>query len=912
MKADKRDMKICGIIMMAIAVISLAICAGAAIIPSVSTLDPLENGLQTPLRMALDQNGDVFVADPRSGGVVVLDQFGVVVKTIPVAKAVNAVALLNPLTSNIPGGKLLVANADQVVVLDQSGIEVAKLGSGAGQFKRAAGIAVDAAGNIFVTDSGSYNVKSFDTAGNYIGSFGVYGAPPTAGAFKQPTAISAITTASGQQLAVVDTVNGNVQFFTTAGVYVNTIGASGAASPLLFSYPVGVAFDYVSGIASRMYVLDSYQGQIQVVDVSINPPVFLSYIGSYGFGAGKLATPSDLLYDTVNRRLLVSNGMGNIASFGIDGGSNPHYLIPPTLDVTQSALSVNVSHINISGTVDPGCSLAASVSTSASASAASFSSASSWSIALSGLVPGLNTVSITAKNQYGATVTKTVAVTYVPPALQLTIDSYPALTGQAAMTLTGTTEAGSTVSVLNTATNISGQASVIDNVWIYVVSLVEGPNGISITSAKSGSSAARKDISIALDTQAPVINASLLSDGSFAANQVLSISGRVSDQTPVTLTVNGNPLVPVNGQFNTAMTLNLGPNVVSIAAVDGLGNTSSDVRTITFDPVLPKVVVNAPVDGLYTNTEDVAVVLDAAAATSVKINGIPALPGVVAGQWNGSVKLVAGINTIIIDVTDAYGRTFQEKRTVHYDNVAPVVTITTPSLDVAAKVPGLTIKGTVSDNTEIKSIRATINNVDAQLTLNNGEFTVFAEFSKEDAYSVAVTVTDVANNTATSQRTIIYDVTPPLLSVDPVLVAAPVKLEGTVEAGAVVVVADAAGVTAPVVMNGARWSADLSTGLYEYATLTVTATDAAGNASMKSIGVPLPDGDVDGDGKLTIRDAQAVIKIVVSNMVPSAQELLHGDVGPLLNGKRNPNGKLDMVDGILLLRKALGQAAWLE
>lgn len=912
MKADKLKTRITEIIMVVVAVISLVTFVQAATMPTVSTLDSLDKGLQTPLRMALDQNGDVYVADPRSGGIVLLDQYGVVVRTISVAKAVNAVALLNPLTSNIPGGKLLVANADQVVALDQSGIEVAKLGSGAGQFKRAAGIAIDAAGNIFVTDSGTYNVKSFNTAGNYVGSFGVFGSASANGAFQQPTAISAVTTASGQQLAVADTVNGNIQFFTTSGVYVKKVGSSGVASPLLFSYPVGIAFDYISDVVSRMYVLDSYQGQVQVVDVSVNPPAFLSYIGSYGFGAGKLSTPSDLLYDSVNRRLLVSNGMSNLASFGIDGGSNPHNQILPALEVTQSAFSVDVPHLNISGTVDAGCTLTASVSTSARASAAAFSSASSWSIALSGLVPGLNTISITAKNQYGATITKTVAVTYLPPSLQLTVDSYPALTDQAALTLTGTTEAGSTVSVFNAATSISGQASVIDTAWIYVVSLVEGSNAISIDSVKSGSSSARKDISIALDTLAPAISASLLNDGSMAANQVLSISGTIKDQTAVTLTVNGDPLVPVNGQFNTAITLNIGSNLVSINAVDLLGHTASDIRTIIFNPALPKIVVNTPMDGLYTNTEDVSVVLETVSDVSVKINGIPALPGTAAGQWNASVKLTAGINTIIIDLTDSYGRTFQEKRTVHYDNVAPVVTITTPSQDIATKVPGLTIKGTVSDNAEIKSIRATINDVDAQMTLNNGEFTVFAEFLKEDTYTVAVTVTDIADNTATSQRTVIYDVTPPSLSADPVVVAAPVKLEGTVEAGAVVVVRDAAGIKAPVVMNGALWSADLSTGLYEYATLTVTATDAAGNASMKSIGVPLPDGDIDGDGKLTIRDAQMLIKIVVSNATPSARELLHGDVGPLLNGKRNPNGKLDMVDGILLQRKALGQPAWLD
>jgi len=911
MSADQRNTKISVAILIVMAVISLAISAVAATAPAVSTLAPLDKGVQTPLRMALDLNGDVFVADPRSGGIVVLDQYGVVSKIIPTSKSVNAIALLNPLVSNIPGGKILAAYADQVVVLDQAGVEVAKLGTGVGQFSRAAGIAVDASGQIYVTDSGTYSVKIFGSAGNYISSFGAYGAPPKTAVFMQPTAISVVATAAGQQLAVVDTVNGNIQFFTTAGVFVKLVGASGAASPLLFTYPVGLAFDSVSGVANRMYVLDSYQGNIQVVDLSVDPPSFLSYIGNYGFGAGQMSTPSDLVYDTVNRRLLVSNGMSNLLSFGIDGGSNPFNSIPPTMTVAQSAISVNIPSADLSGTVEVGCSISASVNTTAQASAASFPSSSSWSLSVTGLVPGLNTVSVTAKNQYGATLTKTVSVTFVPPNLQLTVGSFPALTNRADVTLTGTTETGSTVSVYNSATNIAGQASVIDNVWVYVATLAEGPNAISVSSAKSGSSSARQDLSIALDTRAPVVAVSMLNDGSATSNQILSVSGTVTDQNPASLTINGNPVDLLNGQFNTAVTLNYGSNVVTIAAVDPLGNVSSIARTITFNPTMQSVTVQSPMDGTITNLQDLKVIVSAPDATAVKINGFQALPGDAAGQWIATVKLDAGINTVFVDAFDALERTVQEKRTVFYDNIAPTVTIVTPSQDLATTTPGITIKGLVSDNSEIKSIAATINNVGVQLSLVNNEFSLFAELAQEGVYNIAVTVTDVANNQSTALRTIIHDVTAPVVTIDPILVSMPSRIEGTVEAGATVIVADAAGVTAPVVMNGNRWSADLTSSAIEYCTLSITATDAAGNASAKSIAVPVPDGDLDGDGRVTVMDALKVIKLVVSNTPPSANDLLHGDVGPLLNGKRNPNGKLEIVDGILILRKALGQSAWL-
>ena len=80
------------VMMVVVSVISLAFSVGAALSPTVSTLAPLEKGLQTPLKMALDVNGDIYVADPRSGGVVQLDQYGAVKKVIRTQKMATAVA----------------------------------------------------------------------------------------------------------------------------------------------------------------------------------------------------------------------------------------------------------------------------------------------------------------------------------------------------------------------------------------------------------------------------------------------------------------------------------------------------------------------------------------------------------------------------------------------------------------------------------------------------------------------------------------------------------------------------------------------------------------------------------------------------------------------------------------------------
>jgi len=894
-------------------VISLCGNALAAIAPAVATLESIVDGLRTPLKMALDGDGNIYVADPRSGGVVELNKYGMVVKVMPTTVPVGSVALLNG-NNTIPGGKLLVALGDSVAVLDQDGVEVAKLGSGAGQFVRVADMAVDPNGTIYVVDAGAYNVKVFTPAGTYLpaSTFGGYGTAN--GKFVLPNSIAVISeTVSGvasSRIAVVDGLAGKVIIFSSTGTFLQTIGSLGAPAPLKFSYPSGVAFEYVNGVASRMYVLDIFQAQIQVIDPVTK--LFLSYVGSYGDKRGALLTPSDLQFDPINKRLLVANGMSNLVSFGIDGGQNPVNSVPPALVLNQPEISVSVPSVVLTGTVDIGCTLAASVNTAARISAASFPSAMSWMIPVDGLNPGANVVSITAKNGYGTTITKTATIQYNPPNAVFSIDGFPLLTSQPSVVLSGTVESGSIIYIANAANNLSGQAEVSSSgTWTYTLTLAEGINSIDVTAARSGSSPSFKSIAITLDTQAPVLTVAAMPDGSSTANQVQNISGTVFDPNLTGVVVNGIPVSVHNGVFSYAIALVKGDNVITVSAGDSLGHITNNTRTIVFDMEFPKITVSTPADGSFTNVIDARIAGNVDEAATVKVNGVVANPG--GGlDWSASVRLSAGLNEINIEATDLAGLVANEIRTILYDPVAPNIAITSPSQDVAVKSPGLTIKGSVDDNAGIvlESITASVNGVAKLVTLVNGEFSLFADFTEEGTYAVAVTVGDAAGNFTTASRTIVYDVTPPMLTVDPINSTYPAMISGTVEAGATVVVKDAAGIFGAVAFAENTWTADLSGRTYDIATLAAEATDAAGNLSVARISVPVPDGDLNGDGRVTFEDANIVIKLVASKTKPTFQQLVHGDVGPLRNGKINPNGKLDMTDALLIQKKALGKISW--
>lgn len=72
--------------------------------------------------------------------------------------------------------------------------------------------------------------------------------------------------------------------------------------------------------------------------------------------------------------------------------------------------------------------------------------------------------------------------------------------------------------------------------------------------------------------------------------------------------------------------------------------------------------------------------------------------------------------------------------------------------------------------------------------------------------------------------------------------------------------------------------------------------------SAPSIPGPIRPGDADGDGRVTMRDAQIALQIVVGKIKPNARMLIALDLAP----KGAPDGRITIGDVILIQRLALG------
>lgn len=859
------------VMLLLVAVFSLPVASIAATSPVVTVLSPIDAGLIAPAKMVLDAEGNAYIVDKRAGGVVKVDYLGVRQSVIRTASDPTSLAFAQD-------GSLLVGQSSFVARYDiMTGLETGRLADG--YLRLPSGIALDGVGNIYVTDSGAKQVVVFASDGSYIKSFGQ-------GLLLAPTGIS-FEKVSGQ-MAVADAKNNKIQFFdTNLGTIVRSLGKAVSSSTtsvvnttigaLQFEAPVAIAFEYsktTPTALSRLYVVDSFQHRVQAIDAAAM--TFFKYIGSPGTTNGLLMTPSDALFDAVNSRLLIANGFGNITIYGIDGGKNPVYVdkTPPVFTVNPVQSEIATDSITISGTVEAGATV--QVATGAS-QISGVVQGTSWSALVSGLALGSNDLIVTAKDSAANVAAgQTVSVTYLLPAPVVTISPVSAITNNSSLMLSGTVDAGASVTINNQSTVVAGSAVVVDAAWNYDVVLTEGVNSLVVSAHKENSFKSSAFAAITLDTIAPGLDVSALPSGSRTNVAVQNFSGSVSDTNVVTVTLNDEPVELTNNTFTLPVNLQAGTNEIVIKAVDAAGNYTVDSRTFYFDASAPVVDVLNLSDNSFTASQTLQLSGTVNKTSTVNVAGAPVVVNN-DNSWSATVELVTGVNTIDIVATDLYGNSASVKRTVILDTEKPELSIVSPAQDVAVHTSSVVVAGSVADSTAY-SVECSVNTANIPVPIaSDGTFSLVVDFVEEGIYPVTVTVIDAAGNTSTVVRNVIYDVTAPVFTMNKVSVAAPVNLSGTLESGASVAVfnvtSEGAVSVGSVVVVGDIWSVDLSGVAYTPSALVAVATDVAGNTTNLNLSdyvvITTAEKDKgkskDGKGNTGVQTGDQAVKVVVNN-----------------------------------------------
>lgn len=155
-------------------------------------------------------------------------------------------------------------------------------------FLRPTGLAIDPSRRLlYLTDTLRHQVLVLDLAGALLNTIGRRGTGP--GEFNYPTALAL----AGGTLYVVDAMNFRIQALTPEGRFLHSFGRLGNRTGTL-NRPKGIAADS----DGNLYVVDALFETVQVFDPEGQ---LLYYFGSTGRAPGQFALPAGIYIDPRNR-----------------------------------------------------------------------------------------------------------------------------------------------------------------------------------------------------------------------------------------------------------------------------------------------------------------------------------------------------------------------------------------------------------------------------------------------------------------------------------------------------------------------------------------------------------------------------------------------------------------------------------
>jgi len=339
------------------------------------------------------------------------------------------------------------------------------------------------------------------------------------------------------------------------------------------------------------------------------------------------------------------------------------------------------------------------------------------------------------------------------------------------------------------------------------------------------------------DVTPPVLTVSTLADGAYTNNDVLNITGIVTDEGGVKELKINDVSIPVSpdGSFTYALQLKSGANRITVVATDLAGNLSDNNRTINLDQSAPLLVIITPADNSKTASAqlDISGTVDETSIVVLKLGGVEQPTQLIDKKFSSFVTLVPGLNTIEVTATDVAGNASSQKRTVIFDDQKPALAITFPAQDIRTNKSDITVTGTVSDPYTAVTVSILFEGMTYTPTVVNGQFEQQISFTSEKSYPIVVTASNEVGATTTVQRNVIYDVTPPGLTINPVTTPTQVSeqiISGTREVKTTVTVTCPTAVVGTVEYPGdTTWRVTITNLAVGENTITATAIDETGN-----------------------------------------------------------------------------------
>ncbi|TAK58377.1 MAG: T9SS type A sorting domain-containing protein [Bacteroidetes bacterium] len=430
--------------------------------------------------------------------------------------------------------------------------------------------------------------------------------------------------------------------------------------------------------------------------------------------------------------------------------------------------------------------------------------------------------------------------------------------------------------------------------------LSDGVHTVSALASDSNGNTATDANVFRVITSLPTIVINNPADGSITNDNTPPYVGTTQAYNTVIVKIDGTPIdtlvADVNGNWatNQPTPLSNGAHAVTAIAIDGLGQTATDVNNFTINTSVPSVDVVTPANGstINDNTPVLAGTTDPNLTVIVSMDGTP-IDTVIADQYGAwsTIKpsaLSDGQHTVSAKAIDALGQFAIDANIFYIDTTPPAITITTPADG-----------STINDNTPLiygvtepflrVVVRMDGTPIDTVTSDGAGNWSTTQPTPLADgAHAVSATATDDAGNSATDTNNFTIDTVPPSINVvtpanGSTTADRTPSITGTTDPNMTVIVKmDGTPIDTVVSDGSGNWSTVQPTNLSDGPhTVTGTVTDAAGNSTT--------------DANTFTVDATAPPIDVVTPAVGSTTN----DNTPTLSGTTDPNTTvIVLMDGV--------------
>lgn len=678
------------------------------------------------------------------------------------------------------------------------------------------GVALDAAGNLYVSSPLTGTIEKYSPAGAHLGAFASIGS-------SGPYGPHGLAFDAAGNLYATDPNDNTVKKFTPGGVR-SVFAASGLA------YPTGLVFD----AAGNLFVSSGNANSIRKFSAAG------ADLGVFASSGG--ASPYGLAFDRDGNLFVANNGGNSIVKITPAGAGSVFANVPSPIAVAFDGAGVLYATVTGTGSVER---------------------FSPNGTGLGALVTGLYLPG------YLALRSEPVASDVVAPTVQIASPLPQSVVGGTSIVVDATVVDAGATTVTSTPAGLSASVAAGGGTVSGTVPLAaEGTNVISVNATDAAGNTGGTSVEVIRDTLAPVVSVTSPPSGSVVGTSPVDVTLGVSDLTATAIDAGGAPanLPAGGGSVTVSVELTGGANDVAITVTDAAGNATTLTHRIVLDLDAPVVSIESPADGTRfgAGASPVAVTarVDDLSATTVAsvpagiAAGLPAGGGVVLG----ALDLVEGSNTLSLTATDATGRTSSASVTVVLDTTAPVASFASPQagdalrgivdLHVAAADP--------LPGSGVASVVVTLDgNPLTTLTAAPFETTLDTTSLTDGPHLMALTATDGAGNaSAPTSIAVVVDNTPPSVSIispaDGALVGGNLPFEvtvsddgsgvvlGTMTVGGVPPTTDASRTYVPPVATGQLHGAEQTTLRPDGpAPFAVTVRDAAGNVSTAVVSVEI-------------------------------------------------------------------------